>query len=225
MVTVALADDHVVVRQGLRLLVESDPDFAVVGEAADGIEALEMVKRQKPKVLIADLMMPGLDGLETTRRISRLKLDTRVVILTMYGDEAYILDALRSGAAGYVVKESCGADLLQAIKDVVAGRRYLSPLLSEAFTRKYLQKFQTHLLKLSDTLTTRERKVLQLVLEGTCSCDIAARLKISLRTVESDLANFVGMLGLNADQDSIRHAVKGRVRPKRPRKSPKKSSN
>jgi two-component system response regulator NreC len=222
MVTVALADDHAVVRQGLRLLLESDSEFVVVGEAANGIEALELVKRRKPKVLIVDLMMPGLDGLETTRRVSRLNLDTRVVILTMYGDEAYLLDALGSGAAGYVVKESCGADLFQAIHDVVAGRRYLSPLLSEAFTRRYLQKFQTALLKLSDTLTTRERKVLQLVLEGACSCDIGARLKISLRTVESDLANFVGKLGLNTHHDISRHAVKRQVRPGRRTKLIKK---
>jgi two-component system response regulator NreC len=213
MVTVALADDHVVVRQGLRLLLESDPEFVVVGEAADGFEALELVKRRKPKVLIADLMMPRLDGLETTRRLSRLKLDTRVVILTMYGDEAYLLDALRSGAAGYVVKESCGADLFQAIRDVAAGRRYLSPLLSEELTRGYLQKFQTALLRLSDTLTTRERKVLQLVLQGASSSDIGARLKISLRTVESHLANFVATLGVNAHHDIVSHAAKRRVRP------------
>jgi DNA-binding NarL/FixJ family response regulator len=212
MVTIALADDHVVVRQGLRLLLESDPGFVVVGEAADGIEALELVKRRKPQVLIVDLMMPGLDGLETTRRISRLKkLDTRVIILTMYGDEAYLLSALGYGAAGYVVKESCGADLFQAIRDVVAGRLYLSPLLSEAFTRRYLRKFRTALLKLSDTLTTRERKVLQLVFEGASSRDIGARLKISLRTVKSDLANFVGKLGLNTHRDIIRHAVRRRV--------------
>jgi two-component system, NarL family, response regulator NreC len=215
MVTVALADDHVIVREGLRLLLESDPEFSVVGEAADGTEALELVKRHKPKVLIVDLMMPGLDGLETTRRISRLKLDTRVVILSMYGDEAYLLDALRSGAAGYIVKESCGADLFQAIRDAVAGRRYLSPLLSEAFTRRYLQRFRSALLKLSGTLTTRERKVLQLVLEGASSSDIGALLKISLRTVESDLANFVGKLGLNTHHDIVSHAVKRRVKPRR----------
>jgi DNA-binding NarL/FixJ family response regulator len=218
MVTVALADDHVVVRQGLRLLLESDPEFVVVGEAADGLEALDLVKRRKPQVLIADLMMPGLDGLETTRRLSRLKLDTRVIILTMYGDEAYLLDALGSGAAGYVVKESAGADLFQAIRDVVAGRRYMSPLLSEALTRRYLQKFRTTLLKLSPALKPRERKVLKLVLEGTSSSDIGARLKISLRTVESDLANLLGTLGLNAKHDIIHEVVKRRVNSKGPRK-------
>ena len=130
MVTVGLADDHVVVRQGLRLLLESDPEITVVGEAADGNEALKLVERQTPDVLILDLMMPGLDGLEVTRRVSRLKRATRVILLTMYGDEAYVRDALRGGATGYVVKESCGADLFQAIRDVAAGRRYLSPSLA-----------------------------------------------------------------------------------------------
>jgi DNA-binding NarL/FixJ family response regulator len=129
MVTVGLADDHVIVRQGLRLLLESDPEITVVGEAADGIEALKLVARRKPDVLILDLMMPGLDGLQVTRRVSRMKHGTRVILLTMYGDEAYVRDGLKSGATGYVVKESCGADLLQAIRDVAAGRSYLSPSL------------------------------------------------------------------------------------------------
>ena len=166
MVTVALADDHAVVRQGLRLLLESDPEFVVVGEAANGIEALKLVKRRKPKVLIVDLVMPGMGGLETTRRVLRLKLDTRVVILTMFGDEPYLLDALGSGASGYLVKESCADDLFQAIREVVAGRYYLSPALSEDFGRRNLQKSRTTLLKLFLTLTARKRKELQRVLEG-----------------------------------------------------------
>jgi two-component system, NarL family, response regulator NreC len=213
-VSIVLADDHAVLREGLHLLLESDRQFSVVGEASDGFEAIELVKRLKPKVLIVDLMMPGLDGLETTRRVLRLKLKTRVIILTMYGDEAYLLDALESGAAGYVVKESCGADLFQAIRDVVAGRRYMSPLLPEESTRRYLRKFKTALLRLSDTLTTRERKVLRLVLEGATSSDIGARLNISLRTVESALANFVKILGPDTGHDLIGHGVKRRVAPK-----------
>jgi len=166
MVTVVLADDHVVVRNGLRLLLELDPEIVVVGEAANGSEALKLVKRRKPKVLIVDLVMPGMDGLETTRRVSRLKLDTRVVILTMFGDRPYLLDALGSGASGYVVKESCADDLFQAIREVVAGRYYLSPLLSKDFSRRYLQKFRTTLPKLFPTLTTRKRKELQRALKG-----------------------------------------------------------
>ena len=213
MVTVVLADDHVVVRQGLRALLESDPRVVVVGEAADGLEAVELVKRRKPTVLIADLMMPGLDGLATTRKLSHLKSDTRVIILSMYGDQAYVLEALKSGAAGYVVKESCGAELFEAIRVVVAGRRYLSPAVSETSIGSYssmgtiLQKAQTGLREVHDKLTVRERKVLQLIAEGATSGDIGVRLKISPRAVGSHRVNCMRKLGLNTTQDLIRYAL------------------
>jgi two-component system, NarL family, response regulator NreC len=224
MVTVVLADDHVVVRQGLRALLESDPSFVVVGEAADGLEAVELVKRRKPTVLITDLMMPGLDGLAITRKLSRLKSDTRVIILSMYGDQAYVLEALKSGAAGYVVKESCGAELFQAIREVVAGRRYLSPAVSEASIGSFssmgtiLQKAQTGSLEVHDKLTVRERKVLQLIAEGATSGDIGVRLKISPRAVESHRANCMRKLGLTTPQDLIRYALQ---RGSLPRDEPK----
>jgi two-component system response regulator NreC len=213
MVTVVLADDHVVVRQGLRALLESDPIYAVVGEAADGYEAVELVKSRKPTVLITDLMMPGLDGLATTRKLSRLKSNTRVIILSMYGDQAYVLTALKCGAAGYVLKESCAAELFQAMREVVAGRRYLSPAVSEASMGSYtamgtiLQKTQTDLLEAHDKLTVRERKVLQLVVEGASGSDIGSRLKISSRTVESLRANCTRKLGLNRPEDLISYAL------------------
>jgi DNA-binding NarL/FixJ family response regulator len=191
MVTVALADDHVVVRQGLRLLLESDAGLAVVGEAADGIDAVKLVKLTKPQVLIVDLMMPGIDGLETTRRVSRLKSGTRVIVLTMYGDDAYLVDAFKSGAAAFVVKEFCGGELLQAVHDVAAGKCYVSPQLSAAFVIRYLRSAKAAVLRLSGMLTTHQRKVLQLVLEGASSVDIGARLKVSLAAVESDVATFV----------------------------------
>jgi DNA-binding NarL/FixJ family response regulator len=223
-VTVVLADDHVVVTQALRALLESDPTFVVVGEAADGLEAVELVKRRKPTVLITDLMMPGLDGLAITRKLSRLKSDTRVIILSMYGDQAYVLEALRSGAAGYVVKESCGAELFQAMREVVAGRRYLSPAVSEASIGSFssmgtiLQKAQTGSLEVHDKLTVRERKVLQLVVEGASISDIGSRLKMSSRTVESHRANCMRKLGLNTPQDLIRYALQ---RGSLPRDEPK----
>ena len=229
MVTVVLADDHVVVRQGLRALLESDPRFVVAGEAADGLEAVELVKRRKPTVLIADLMMPGLDGLATTRKVSRLKSDTRVIILSMYGDQAYVLEALRNGAAGYVVKESCGAELFQAMREVVAGRRYLSPAVSEASIGSFsalgtiLHKTQSAVLEVHDKLTVRERKVLQLVVEGASRSDIGSRLKISSRTVESLRANCMRKLGLNHPEDLISYALQrgslARDEPKSIRKS------
>ena len=229
MVTVVLADDHVVVRQGLRALLESDPSFVVVGEAADGHEAVELVKRRKPTVLITDLMMPGLDGLATTRKLSRLKSDTRVIILSMYGDQAYVLTALKSGAAGYVLKESCGAELFQAMREVVAGRRYLSPAVSEASIGSFsamgtmLHKTQSAVLEVHDKLTVRERKVLQLVVEGASSSDIGSRLKISSRTVESLRANCMRKLGLNHPEDLISYALQrgslARDEPKSIRKS------
>jgi DNA-binding NarL/FixJ family response regulator len=213
MVTVVLADDHVVVRQGLRALLESDPIFVVVGEAGDGHEAVELVKSRKPTVLITDLMMPGLDGLAITRKLSRLKSDTRVIILSMYGDQAYILTALKSGAAGYVLKESCAAELFQAMHTVVAGQRYLSPAVSEASMGSYsamgtiLQKTQAGLQEVHNKLTVRERKVLQLVVEGASTSDISSRLKIGSRTVESLRANCMRKLGLNLPEDLISYAL------------------
>jgi DNA-binding NarL/FixJ family response regulator len=213
MVSVVLADDHAVVRQGLRALLDSDPRFVVVGEAADGFEAVELVKRRKPTVLITDLMMPGLDGLATTRKLACLNSDTRVIILSMYGDQAYVLTALQSGAAGYIVKESCGAELFQAIREVAAGRRYLSPGIWEASIGSFssmgtiLHKAQTGWLETHEKLTVRERKVLQLVVEGTSTSDIGSRLKISPRTVESHRTNCMRKLGVNTPQDLIRYAL------------------
>jgi two-component system response regulator NreC len=218
-ISVVLADDHVVVRQGLRALLESDPKFVVVGEAADGLEAVELVKRRKPTVLIADLMMPGQDGLATARKVSRLKSNTRVIILSVYGDQSYVLEALRSGAAGYVVKESCGAELFQAIRVVVAGGRYLSPAVSEASIGSYssvgtiLQKAQAGSMEVHNKLTARERTVLQFVVEGASSGDIRARLKINSGTAKSLRANLMRKLGLHSHQDLIRYALQRGVIP------------
>lgn len=219
MITIVLADDHVVVRQGLRALVESDPRCVIVGEAADGLEAIELVKRKKPQVLIVDLMMPRLNGLDTTRKVLRLKLETRVIILSMCGDEAYVLEAMKNGAAAYVAKESCGNELLQAIHEAVAGRRYLSPRLSESFRGSYtakgtlLEKAQINSPSLSDTLTARERQVLQLVVEGATNCDIGIRLKIGSRAVESHRAGLLRKMGLHSRQGLIHAALQRGVIP------------
>jgi len=227
-VTIVLADDHAIVRQGLRTLLESDPQFEVVGEAADGREAIELVKQRKPKVLIADLMMPGLNGLETTRKVLRLKSNTRVIILSMYRNEAYVLEALRNGAAGYVTKESGGAELFQAIREAVAGRRYLSPIISDTATDSYsamgtmLQKAQAGSPDSYDQLTARERKVLQLVVEGATDRDMCTRLKIGARAVEIHRAALMRKLGLNTRRQLIRYALQRGVIPGRGPKSIRK---
>ena len=213
MVSVVLADDHVVVRQGLRALLESDPSIVIAGEASNGLEAVDMVTRRKPTVLITDLMMPGLDGLAIAQKLSRLKLNTQVIILSMYGDQAYVLTALTNGAAGYVLKESCGAELFQAIREVVAGRRYLSPGISDASIGSFssmgtmLQTAQAGSAEIHDKLTVREREILRLLVEGGSSSDIASRLKISSRKVESYRANCMKKLGLSTQEDLIRYAV------------------
>jgi len=211
MVTVVLADDHAIVRQGLRTLLESNPLFEVVGEAADGREALALVKRRKPAVLIADLMMPGVNGLQLTSRVSRLNLRTRVIVLSMYRDDAYVLEAFRNGAAGYVAKESSGAELFQAIKETVAGRRYLSPAISDTSQNSYA--FQGSPLRWTGspdrfaTLTARERLELRLVVEGASSRDIAERLKVGLRTVAARRVLLMRKLGLKGRGALMRYAL------------------
>lgn len=213
MVTIVLADDHAIVRQGLRTLLESNPLFEVIGEAADGREAIELVKRRQPAVLIADLMMPGVNGLQLTSSVSRLKLKTRVIVLSMYRDDAYVLEAFRNGAAGYVAKESSGAELFQAIRETLAGHRYLSPAISE--TSKDSYAYQGSALRgpragspdLFTTLTAREQSVLRLVVEGANSRDIADRLKVGSRAVETHRISLMQKLGLKTRGELIRYAL------------------
>jgi DNA-binding NarL/FixJ family response regulator len=212
-VTILLADDHHVMRQGLRMLLEAQEDFRVVAEAGDGLEAVKLVERLKPHVLIVDLMMPGINGLEVARQVSQHSPQTRIIVLSMYGNEPYVLEALRNGAVGYVLKDANAAELLRAVHEVVAGRRYLSPPLSEHAIEAYLQKAQGAVLDLYETLTTREREVLQLAAEGRTNADIAAVLYVSPRTVETHRAHLMRKLGLHTQADLIRYALKRGILP------------
>jgi two-component system response regulator NreC len=211
--TIVLADDHVVVRQGLRALLESEPDFVVVGEAADGLEVADLVERLKADVLVLDLMLPGLNGLEVTRQVQQRSPQTRVVVLSMYANEAYVLEALRNGAAAYVLKEASAADLVHAIREVMAGRRYLSPPLSESAIELYVQKAKAAPRDPYEALTTREREVLQLAAEGQSNPEIADRLGISVRTVETHRANLMHKLDLRSQTDLVRYALKRGILP------------
>ena len=211
--TIVLADDHHVVRQGLRALLEAEPGFSVVAEAADGLAAADLVERLKPNVLVLDLMMPRLGGLEVARQVRRRSPQTRVVVLSMHANEAYVLEALRNGVAGYVLKESTAADLVQAVREAVAGRRYLSPPLSERAIELYVQKAQATLPDIYETLTSREREVLHLVAEGYSNADIAARLSITRRTAETHRARVMRKLGLHNQAELIRYALRRGILP------------
>lgn len=213
MTTIVLADDHHVVRQGLRSLLEAEPDFSVIGETADGLEATQLVERLQPDVLVLDLMMPGLNGLAVTRQVSQRLLRTHVVILSMHPNEAYVLEALRAGAAAYVLKESTSAELVRAVREAVAGRRYLSSPLSERAIEAYMQKAESAALDPYETLTAREREVLHLVAEGHANAEIADRLFISRRTVETHRANLMRKLGLRTQTDLIRYALQRGILP------------
>jgi two-component system, NarL family, response regulator NreC len=212
-VTILLADDHHVMRQGLRMLLEAQEDFRVVAEVGDGLEAVKLAELLKPHVLIVDLMMPGINGLEVARQVSHRSPATRIIVLSMYGNEPYVLEALRNGAVGYVLKDANAAELLRAVHEVVAGRRYLSPPLSEHAIEAYLQKAQDAVLDLYETLTTREREVLQLAAEGRTNADIAAVLYVSPRTVETHRAHLMHKLGLRTQADLIRYALKRGILP------------
>jgi DNA-binding NarL/FixJ family response regulator len=213
MITIVLADDHEVVRLGLRTLLEKEPDFRIVGEAADGLEALNLVKQLNPNVLVLDLMMPGINGIEVTWQVKKHSPLTRVIILSMYSNEAYVVETLRKGAEGYVLKDSTGSDLVKAVREVVAGRRYLSPPFSERAIDIYIQTTKTTALDLYETLTPREREVLHMAAQGYTNVEIANRLSISPRTVEVHRANMMNKLGLHNQAGLIRYAMQRGILP------------
>jgi two-component system response regulator NreC len=213
MTTIVLADDHRIVRQGLRALLQAEPDLRLVGETGDGLEAVQLARRLQPDVVVLDLMMPSINGLEATRQISESCPQTRVIILSMHADEAYVLESLRNGAAGYVLKDSSADDLVRAVREVVAGRRYLSAPLSERANEAYIQKARETPLDPYEKLTSREREVLHLAAEGHSSSEIAERLSISSRTVETHRANMMRKLDLHSQTDLIRYALKRGIIP------------
>lgn len=207
MTTILLADDHQLVRQGLKALLENVSGMQVVGEAGDGLRAFEEAERLRPDVVVLDLMMPGMSGLEVTRKIAEQLPECRIVVLSMHADESYVLEALRNGASGYVLKAATGSELAQAIREVVAGRRYLSPPLSDRAIEVYLDKARSGSLDVYDTLSEREREVLQLAAQGLSNAEIAARLFISPRTVETHRAHLMRKLGLRSHVDLVRYAI------------------
>src|SRR5262245_21551743 len=207
-VTMVLADDHHVVRQALRTLLESEPGFVVIGEAFDGLRVADLVARLEPNVLLVDLMMPGLNGMEVTRQVRKRCAATRVILLSMHMNEAHVLEALRSGVHGYVRKDATAADLIRAIRDVAEGHLYLSPPFSDQAIEAYRQRAADAETDPYDRLTAREREVLHLAAEGLGNIEMAGRLGISPRTVETHRAHVMRKLGLRGLTDVVRYALR-----------------
>ena len=205
---ILLADDHQVVIDGLKALLSGEPDMQVIGQATDGLQVLPRVLELKPEVLVLDLMMPGLGGLEVARQMRDRAPQTKVIVLSMHANDAYVVEALRNGAAGYVLKQADARALIDAIRAVRGGARYLSPPLSEEKLERWQLDAKAAPLDLYDTLSTREREVLQLAAEGLTSAEIGTRLTIGKRTVETHRANLQRKLGVKTQADLVRFAVK-----------------
>ncbi|KAF0109020.1 MAG: signal transduction response regulator LuxR family [Anaerolineaceae bacterium] len=208
MTTLLLADDHALVRQGLRMLLESEPDLQVVGEAGDGSEALRLAEGLRPDILIVDVMMPGLSGLEVAQQVRRRWPKVKVIVLSMYDSEAYVVEALQAGASAYVLKKATSSDLVHAVRRVIEGGLYLSPPLDERAIQAYTQKAQATRLDLYESLTAREREVLGMAAEGLSAPQIAGRLSLSPRTAEMHRANLMKKLSLKSQTELIRYALK-----------------
>ena len=212
-VTVLLADDHPIVRQGLRHLLEVQPDLRVVGEASDGPEAVQLAERLKPDVLVVDMMMPGLNGLEVLRHVKKRSPATCSIVLSMQSADVYVVEALKAGALGYVLKETGPSELVDAVQQVIQGQRYLSPSLSERLIDVLLHKAEEITLDPYQMLTDREREVLQMAAEGMTASEIAKRLSISPRTAELHRSRMMDKLGLRNQTELIRYALKRGILP------------
>jgi len=209
MIRILLADDHAVMRSGLRALLQQQEDFQVVGEASDGREAVSMSESTKPDVVVMDLTMPNLNGTEASRQITTKQPETAVVVLTMHSDEAYVLRALKAGARGYLLKESAEAELISAIRAVQQGKAFFSPAVSKVLVQDYVRQLQDKDIEDSyELLTPRERELLQLIAEGKSNKDVANILNLSVYTVETHRGNIMEKLGLHTVPELILYAVR-----------------
>lgn len=208
-IRIVLADDHTILRRGLRLVLEREPDLAVIGEASNGREAIDLVIRETPEVVVLDIAMPLLNGIEAAKRIHEERLKTAVVILSMHSDEGYILKALRAGARGYLLKDSAETDLIQAIRAVYAGKAFFSPAVSKVLADDYMRQIEQQGVEDPyDLLTARERELLQLIGELKSTKDIANLLGVSPHTVDTHRARLMQKLNVHSIPELILWAMR-----------------
>jgi len=208
-IRILLADDHTVVRKGLRLLLETQPGFTVIADAADGREAVAMAEKLAPDVVVMDVAMPTLNGIEAARQITARQPQTAVVFLSMHSDEGYVLKALKAGARAYLLKDSAEYDLINAVKAVSEGKAFFSPAISKMLVEDYMRQMRERAVEDSyELLTTREREVLQLLAEGKNNKEVANVLNLSLYTVETHRSNIFQKLNLHSGAELILYAVR-----------------
>jgi len=213
MIRIVVANNYPVVRQGLRSFLEHDPELSIVGETDDGPQAISLVEELHPDVLITDLLLREMDGLEVTQQVTRRWPDIRVVVMTTRSDETSVQKALASGAVGYVLKDSTAPELRRAIHDVIYGRRYLSAPLSERAIEAFVRSAQNGAFDPYNTLTSREQEVLKLAAQGLNNADIASKLSISPRTVETHRSRIMQKLGLRTQTELVRYALRRGILP------------
>jgi len=207
-IRVLLADDHTIVRQGLKALLDAELDIEIVGEAADGWETIQQAEELKPDVVLMDITMPRLNGLEATRRLRRLLPEVRVLVLTVHTNEEYVREILRAGAAGYILKEAAVDELVNAVRAVARGDSFLSPAVSKIVVQDLAHGREWNGETLFDTLTPREREVLQLIGEGHTNQEIADILAISVKTVETHRAQLRRKLNIHDRAGLIHYAIR-----------------
>jgi DNA-binding NarL/FixJ family response regulator len=209
LIRIILADDHAVMRSGLRLLLEQQKDFEIVGEASDGREAVKLAEALKPDIAVLDITMPNLNGIEAARQITAKQLGVSIVVLSMHADESFVLRALKAGARGYLLKESPEADFINAIRMVSEGKSFFSPTVSRMLVEDYVRQLQDKDIEDSyELLTLREREILQLIAEGKSNKEIANMLFLSLYTVETHRSNILEKLNLHSVPELILYAVR-----------------
>ena len=208
-IRILLADDHTVVRKGLRLLLESHPDLEVIADAADGRETVALAEQHTPDVVVMDVAMPALNGIEAARQIFAKLPHTAVVFLSMHSDEGYVLKALKAGARAYLLKDSAENDLISAVKAVTEGKAFFSPAISKMLVEDYMRQMQERAVEDSyDLLTTREREILQLLAEGKSNKEVANVLNLSLYTIETHRSNIFQKLNLHSGAELILYAIR-----------------
>jgi two-component system, NarL family, response regulator NreC len=208
-IRILLADDHQLMRSGIRLMLEREADLAVVGEASDGREAVSMAKTLKPEVVVMDIGMPNLNGIEAAHQMTQDNPQLAIVMVSMHSDESYVLRALKAGARGYLLKDSAEADLIKAVHAVGSGKSFFSPVVSKMLLDDYVRKLKRSGTEDAyDLLTPREREILQLIAEGKSNKDIANLLDLSVYTVESHRSNLMEKLNLRGLPELILYAVR-----------------